>query len=179
MTIPEFDAIVATTPYVKSGMFFSELYLFLSLCKQLAVDLIIESGVKNGNSTRTLAAAAGVPVIAIDFKNFCAPLAGVEFRKGDAREIVPVLLAEHTDRRIGILLDGPKNDKGRALKDRCLTFPHVRIVACHDTLPGFGETVHSHDPAMRAAHAALDRHIPDPFYSAAPNGPGLGVWVAA
>lgn len=180
MTLQEFDAVVAATPYVKSGMFFSELYLFLSLCEQEDVNLIIESGVKRGNSTRTIAALKRYPLISIDRMHFLlGPIRGVKFVKGNAVALVPTLLEKHAEKRIGVLLDGPKNDKGRALKDVCLTYPNVRVVACHDTQPGFGETIHSHDPAMRAVNAMLDRSIPEPFYSAKPDGPGLGVWVAA
>lgn len=180
MTLQEFDAIVAATPYVQSGMFFSELFLFLNICEREGVDVIIESGVKRGNSTRVIAALKRYPLISIDYKNFLlTPMKGVKFVKGNALEVVPPLLEKHKGKRIGMLLDGPKNEKGRAFKDVCLTYPQVRVVAVHDTQAGFGETMHSHNPEVRAINAVLDRHIPEPFNSAAPQGPGLGVWVAA
>jgi hypothetical protein len=180
MTFYEFDALVEQTPYVESGMFFSELYLFLSLCAQHDVNLIIESGVKRGNSTRIIAATKKWPLISIDRMHFhIKPPQGVRFYKGNAFDLMPELLTKHASKRIAVLLDGPKNHKGRTLKDTCLTYPQVRLVGCHDTQPGFGETFHSHDPALRMQNGVLDRFIPEPWLSAKPNGPGLGVWVAA
>ncbi len=180
MTREEFDAIVTATPYVESGMFFSELFLFLSLCEQEGVNLIIESGIKRGNSTRIIAATKQFPLISMDRLHFhIKPPKGVRFYKGNAFDLMPALLTKHASKRIGVLLDGPKNQKGRNLKDQCLTYPNVRVVACHDTQPGFGETFHSHDPALRASNMVFDRFIPEPWLSAKENGPGLGVWMAA
>lgn len=178
MTVKDFEAIVAKTPYVARGMFFSELFLFLTMCQASGVDLIIESGVRNGNSTRVIAASGIAPLIAIDFKYFdVGPLPGVRFIAGDGRQIVPRLLDESEGKRVGVLLDGPKGPKGRALKDFCLTRACARVVACHDSLPGFGESAHSHDRAWRESYRYLDDGIPAEMHAFRPNGPGLGVWV--
>lgn len=178
MTVEQFSEVVASVDYRSRGMWFSELYLFLSLCAAAGVDLIIESGVRSGTSTRTIA-ACGLPLIAVDVKRFFIdPPHGVSFVHGLAQDVIPTLLTQHRDRRIGVLLDGPKGPiAGVGFVPVCLASSSVRVVGCHDVRRGHGESHHSHEPAFRAMAAGLDTPIPKMIRRECPNGPGLGVWV--
>jgi len=179
LTAEAFSTAIAGIDYAPRGMWFSELFLFLSTCATAGVTLLVESGVRHGTSTRVLAAVGLAPIIAIDLKHFeVGPVAGVRFITGDAREVVPRLLRQHRDQRIGVLLDGPKGPKGLQLKDVCLHAPNVEVVGCHDVAAGHGETWHSHAPSMRLLARGFDTRIPAAVLLADPLGPGLGVWVS-
>lgn len=183
MTPASFDAAAATVPYVPKGMFYSELYLFLTLCRREGVDLVLESGVKHGVSTRILAAVLATwpaQLIAVDRAFFIEPPCGTEFLSGDACHLLPWTAACHPDRRIGVLIDGPKGATALALRDACLTYPNVRVVGIHDVAPGHGETQHSRDTTYRADIGQwLDRRVTPAYATKYPEGPGLGLWVAA
>lgn len=179
MTVSQFATAIAGVDYRDRGMWFSELYLFLSLCVAAGVDLVIESGVKHGTSTRTIA-AVGIPLISVDVKSFVVGrLPGVTFVTGLAQTVIPPMLKRHRDRRIGVLLDGPKGPvDGVGFVPACLASSAVHVVGCHDVKRGHGESRHSHEPDFRAASAVLDTKIPRTFQRACPDGPGLGVWLA-
>ena len=177
MTAETFARVTGHVGYMPRGIYFSELFLFLGACVQAGVNLLIESGVKHGVSTRVLA-TTGLPVIAVDYGHFdVGPVDGVRFVRGDGCAEVPRLAKMHDGDRLGILIDGPKREQGRALKDACLALPCVRVVACHDSPPGLGETLHSHDPQFRETFGFLDDRIPATALAIRPNGSGLGVWV--
>lgn len=179
MKLTEFQMIAAQTPYVKNGMFYSEVFLFLQECSRRLVDLVIESGVNFGMSTRMLAAAFNGDVVSIDRRFIIEPPERVRFVEGEAVEVLPELLQEYHDRRVGILLDGPKGRTALALKDACFTYDCVRVVAIHDSSQGSGEHVHSHDAHFRrACGEQLDRAVLPEYAAKYPKGPGLGVWVA-
>ncbi len=180
LTAETFAAAIAGIDYAPRGMWFSELFLFLSVCATAGVTLLVESGVRNGTSTRVLAAVGLAPLIAIDLKHFeVGPVAGVRFIAGDARDVLPRLLRQHSGQRIGVLLDGPKGPKGLALKDICLQSPNVAVVGCHDVAAGHGETWHSHMGSRQQIARPFDTRIPTSVRGADPLGPGLGIWVHA
>lgn len=169
----DFAPLVRSIPYRHRGVYPSEMCMFLQLCEKHAVNRIIESGIRNGYSTTVLAAAGFGPVTSIDWRHInLEPPAGVTFHKGDAFELVPMLLKQHAADRIAVLLDGPKGERARLLKAICLTCSCVQFVACHDQSPGFGETLHSSHVGDRS----LDSDIPSEWHKW-PNGPGLSVWV--
>lgn len=176
LTLTRFRQVCAQTPYIKKGLFYSEVFLFLQTCDRRRVDLLVESGVAGGMSTQLLA-ASGQTVLAID-RNFAIdPPPGVTFIRGDARKQIPQLLEQFADRRIGILLDGPKGDAALALKDQALADPAVFVVAVHDLPANHGDR-HSHDAMFRARvgrelDALLGAH---PYAQKYPDGPGLAVW---
>jgi hypothetical protein len=164
--------------YTPKGIFFSELYLFVQACHHRFVDLVVESGVMHGVSTRVLARCYPYHLIAVDRAFSIDAPSSAAFCEGDATVVIPKLIAERPGARIGILLDGPKGASARALKDRCFEFPQVKLVAIHDEPMGGGETFHSHDPAFRDAYGReLDALIEGAYATKYPNGPGLAVWV--
>lgn len=181
MTIAEFHAHTAGIQYSHRGAFFSELYLFVTLCLERGVRHVVESGVYGAVSTRVFRAIWPEAVTSIEFRpeNIPADLAGVLV--GDGRVLVPQIVAAHSSDRVGVFLDGPKGPAAVEVLDWCLTQPQVRVVALHDSPMGVGELYHSADPAFRRAVGdEVDERI-DPAIRALyhDRGPGMGVWVAA
>lgn len=189
-TLPDFRTICTAVGYRPKGIFFSELFLFLRACQQAFVDIIIESGVKNGTSTDVLAAAFPGPMISIDLvpptRWGVTPgntlLVGHRaFITGDAAVLIP----EQLDKlggatKVAVLIDGPKGDRARALRDVCLARPNVRLVAIHDEPLGGGETRHSHDATFREYYGqGLDELVPAEWRKKYPKGPGLAIWSRA
>lgn len=184
VTLEDFDVLAQAHPYRVKGIFYSEMFLFVRACLQAGVTLVIESGVLHGMSTAILAAVKLWPVISIDRSESAlagAPPEGVRFVRGEAETALPWLLAVNSSiyskNRIGVLIDGPKGDSARALKDYCLTFPAVKVVAIHNPERGFGEGLHSHD-SQWADTRVLDRFVPAEFRDRYPDGPGLVLWLA-
>lgn len=177
--IDDFRAVCKVIPYINKGIFYSELYLFLRECHRRRVDLIIESGVKHGFSTRIIAQAYDGNVISIDREIAIKPINHKStLIEGDSIQIIPELLERHADKRIGVLLDGPKGLKALALKDACLSHPAVKLVGIHDVARGNGERLHSHDESFRARYGRkLDEMIHTDYAAKYPNGPGLGIWT--
>jgi hypothetical protein len=178
MTATRFAEQTAHIEYAEKGMFFSELFLFLQVCEQKGVTLILESGVSRGVSTRVLNALMPTKVISVSWREPIEPLPDADIRIGDGMKIIPQLIAEYHDETIGVLLDGPKGEEALALKLVCFRFPNVEVVACHDQQPGKGEAYHSKERTFRTAVGKkLDARIPEPYASSYPSGPGLGVWT--
>lgn len=177
MTPLDFLGVAREVPYQPKGIFYSELYLFVSACSDHGVNLILESGVKHGISTQILARIYPGAVMSIDRSFEIAPPAGVQFIPGDACIALPELIARHPDHRIGVLIDGPKGERALRLKNVCLGYPNVRVVAIHDVARGSGETTHSHDWNFQTSAAArLDAWLEHEYADKYPNGPGLGIW---
>lgn len=174
MTPAEFQAKTAGIGYVPRGVLFSELYLFASHCVAQGVTWIVESGVGGGVSTRLLRALWPGRVTSIEFRpeNLPADLSDVVI--GDGCVLVPEAVTAHRAERVGVLLDGPKKARAALVRAWCLTQPHVRVVAEHDSPRGRGETAHSHDAAFRRdVGDALDVGIDAAIRQ------GLAVWVNA
>lgn len=179
LTVDAFEAIARTVPYRPKGIFYSEMFLFVRACFDAGVKLVMESGVLNGVSTRLLAAVNPWPVISIDrSKSALAwePPAGVQFVQGDANVVLPNLLSLTRAVPIGVLIDGPKGAEALALKDECLTYTAVKVVAIHGIGRGHDETLHTWDDDYYEADR-LDWLVSHEFKQAYPCGPGLAVWV--
>lgn len=176
LTVERFETLADAHPYQPKGIFYSEMFIFCRVCIEQDVTLVCESGVKHGVSTHLLAAAGMWRVVSFDFEFSILPPSGVTFVVGDARKLLPPVLAAHQDERIGVLIDGPKGDEARRLKDLCLTYEAVRVVAIHGPERGFGESLHTHDPEF-AYLRRLDQRVSPEFRTAYPDGPGLSFWV--
>ena len=180
MTAAQFEALTADLPYLPKGMFYSELYLFTVHCLTAGVVHIIESGVRNGVSTRVLRALWPNGVCSVDLKPWRSPVDLQPYIiTGDGRQIVPLLVNNYVRTSVGVLLDGPKGSKGDMLRRQLWESPHVKVVAQHDSPRGRGETIHSWDETFRRdIGEALDRRIPAEIRAHYLSGcPGLGIWV--
>jgi hypothetical protein len=178
VTEEEYEAVCTRVSYQPKGMFYAEVWIFLQACQRHACDLIIESGVKNGMSTRLLAACWHAPIISIDKKPVAvdAVFPGVQLLKGDSTELLPRLLEDRPERRVAVLIDGPKGSKAQALKDRCLRLSACRLVGVHDLAMFRGESEHSHDSSFALVRQRFDKYVSAEYRKAYPLGPGLGIW---
>lgn len=175
-----FANVPVKVPYRPKGIFYSEAFAFLDSCGIADVDLIVESGVKNGMSTALISAGWSGPLISIDRDARVHPpdtFPRHTFIRGDAHEVVPVLLVRHQGARVGLLIDGPKGKNAMRLKDSAWQNPDVRVVAIHDLPLDTPCSRHSHEQNFRlAAGNALDSFV-DPYYLLKyPNGSGLAIW---
>lgn len=177
MTPDDYREVAHAVPYVAKGIWYGELYLFLSTCASAGVDLLIETGIKSGHSTRVLSAVFGGPIYSVDRTCEIELPPGVTFVAGDAHKVVPSIIKQHPDATIGLLIDGPKGASALALKravqDRCA------VVAIHDVPFDPALPRHSHQPAWQAFARArgLDTPVPEMFQRKYPQGgPGLAVW---
>lgn len=173
--------------YKPKSIFPSEMFLFYKEALRVDPDLIIESGVGYGGSTRYLTKLFPdePPIIAIDDDRYKKPVVRsrlkwrVQFEDGDARDKLPlVMLANHTARRIVILIDGPKGQAAVDLAHMALNDPYVCFVAVHDlpyALPG-KYICQSHFPAFRQAFGFLDKALPPDQLRKQPQGPGLTIF---
>lgn len=180
LSIESFEAICHALPYRNKGMFYSEVFFFLQACAAHRVELIVESGVKNGMSTRLIASAWPGQMISIDKDSGALePVEGVDFIHGDSREVIPLVLAESRGRRVAVLIDGPKGAAAVALKDAIWLEPEVRLVAIHDLPLGAapGSSRHSHAPEYRRlVGLRLDNIMKHHYRDKYPAGPGLAIW---
>lgn len=170
-------------PYEKKGIFYSELWAFTRFCQDFGIQTIIESGTYHGFATRILLKAFNGPIVSIDRNEVAfssSRFTNLLLLIGESEELIPIVVEKAKDKRIGILIDGPKGPPALALKDQCFKFPNVVLVAIHDLLPGNGESFHTHNSIYRQSFGGrLDRMIKDDYAKKYPNGPGLAIWTRA
>lgn len=135
----EFCKNVLPLEYQARGILPSEGFAFCTLCVANKVDLIIESGIYNGQSTLIWSKFfQGIRIIAIDkvlrtktLKRFAGNHL-VQFEKGNAYIELPYLLMRYPEKRIGIFIDGPKGMDALGLAATLFHFPNVFVVGTHD-----------------------------------------------
>lgn len=174
MYVQEFYHLCKRHPYENKGIFYSELFLFLSSCSFYNVETIIESGTYKGYATRILADAWHTPIHTIDRTQVLKTEGNIIAYEGEAPTIIPSLMVLKCDTKIGVLIDGPKGHKALDLKDYLFQHPQVQVVAIHDLPEGHGETYHSHQEFND--RPMLDALVTEPYKSKYPKGPGLAVW---
>jgi len=180
VTAAAFAALTGDIPYLHRGMFFSYVYLFVQRCLDHGVTAVIESGVRNGLSTRILHRVWPGHVTSVEYRpSHLPPQFPFPVLVGNGGVLVPEWLRTAPASAIGVLCDGPKGAKAFPLRDQCFRFPAVQVVGIHDVPRHVGESVHSHDPDFRQAIGdALDARIAADIRARYPHGaPGLGVWT--
>jgi hypothetical protein len=134
--------------YEERGILSSEMLAVCGVCESLGVDLIVESGRARGQSTWMLARYfQGMPsrIVSIELERdadaqFAEQRLGafpnVELRYGDSMKLLPEVLAAAPDRRIAVLLDGPKGKPAIGLLNRAFEQPGVVCGFIHDMRRG-------------------------------------------
>lgn len=182
MTPEEFAMKTAGIAYHHRGAFFSELYLFVSLCLDRGVTRVIESGVYHGVSSRVFRAFWPGRVVSIEYRPESVPADLVaDVVIGDGVTLVPAFVTGSQGEKVGVFLDGPKGHTAAQLREWCLTQPHVQVVGQHDSPVGAGEFVHSYDQTFRQQTGdQIDMRIDQDLRSQYVHGcPGMGIWVRA
>lgn len=188
---------LAREPYAPRGILNSEMAVVLHTAKRLGIEVFIESGRAQGQSTYILAKyLPDVVVHSIEMRltpdEQIARLrlngfANVNLHIGDGAQLIPQLVSDHADKRIAILLDGPKGEKAVSIMEQCFRNPAVKVGFIHDMrkLDHGGPSPHracaiarlpnakfTDDPALVAGSSWMDAGI------AAAGGPCGPQWEA-
>jgi hypothetical protein len=133
-------------PYFERGILPTEAFAFISYCKALNVDMVIESGTAYGQSCYLYAKYLNIPVHTIDnishygdnaqntAKERCKNL-DVTFHIGDSNYLLPQLLQQYKDKKIAVFIDGPKGQAAQDLRSKIWNGnDNVVIAALHDSI---------------------------------------------
>lgn len=191
-SIPDAWPITPSRPnggYPENSIFFSEAFVLYRLAMHYKIDMFIESGVYRGGSTslwgRTL---TNVKIFSVDYvkeglnprlkwnsvRATLGPLyPNITFIEGDGREVLPELIEDNSDKKIGVFVDGPKNQEGFELAKKCLSYENVHFTSLHDYVDG--NYFHTKREDYRKLVGDIDKdHNQIKKY---PNGAGLTVLV--
>lgn len=130
----------------RKGIFFTEALAFIAMCKMHGVNTIIESGVRNGDSTEMWLKYFGddIKLYSVDLMqhkddvsaaiNRLSHYKNLEFKQGDGEKVVPgIVHILPQNARVGILLDGPKEFGAMRISRRCFSASdRVKFTAIHD-----------------------------------------------
>ena len=130
----------------RKGIFFTEALAFIAMCKMNNINTIIESGVRNGDSTEIWLKYFGdnIKLYSVDLMkhgddvgaaiNRLSHYKNLEFKQGDGEKVVPgIVHILPQDARVGILLDGPKEFGAMRISRRCFAASdRVKFTAIHD-----------------------------------------------
>ena len=143
--VDEFLGKMSGVEWRSKGIFFSEALAFIVYCKMYDVDMIIESGVRNGTSTEMWLNYfdEDFPIISIDeniniedVSNTVERLSNFNnwsFYVGDGLILVPEMIEKNKENNIALLLDGPKGDSALHLSNDCFGITdNVKFSAIHD-----------------------------------------------
>ncbi len=131
--------------YIENGIMLWEGLAFCAVCDKLGITLVLESGVAGGRSTEILARYFDFDIKAVDdgklygmdrFNNTKKRLSkypNVEMINGDSDILVPDLIHANKDKKIAVLIDGPKGNRAKHLAKICMRDKTVKFVAIHDT----------------------------------------------
>jgi hypothetical protein len=147
----------------KKGIFFTEALAFIAMCKAHGVNTIIESGVRNGDSTEMWLKFFGedIRVISVDLMqhkddvdaaiNRLSHYENLEFKAGDGEIVVPEIVRTlPEDAVVGMLLDGPKEFGAMRIAERCFRISDkVKFISIHDM--GNGALAVSTKPTTKAS----------------------------
>ena len=163
-------AELAHETYEPRGIFNSEMAAVIALSVATGVDVFVESGRARGHSTLLLAKHLGPVGIAIhsfdrdrnaDAVYSEAKLTGLprlHLHYGDSRLLIPQFVAGLAGKRIGLLVDGPKDRKAFALLSDCLIRSDDIAVAFVHDLPRY-----KNSPSEGRVYA--QKYFEDPFFT--------------
>ena len=161
--IPDFEKYVSDferdtkhIKYKKSGMFYSEAFIFVSFCRHYDIDIVLESGTCLGSSTEMIASSLNnVQLYTFDteqeagnrrigkamyeeVRNKLNKLNNITASVGNGCAKLPELIRNNPNKKIAALIDGPKDERANELARECLRSENVKFVAIHDqSLPQF------------------------------------------
>lgn len=121
----------------------SEGFAFCALADYYGADLIIESGICNGGSTIILCKYFNdIPILSIDISIKMEVIIrtsiyhNVTLISGDSNVLLPQAVKVFKDKKIAILIDGPKGINAITLAGKCFSNKSVIMVGIHDLYRG-------------------------------------------
>jgi len=127
------------------GILNSEMLCIVSLCKEMDIEVLIETGRFRGQSTEILAKFfrdTKIEIISIELlidqnseyvESKMKKYNNIQLLYGDSAELIPQLVKDHKHQNIGILFDGPKGKTAIEIFKYCLTISDKVGIGCfHD-----------------------------------------------
>tara|TARA_B100002019_G_C21244087_1_gene587314 strand:+ start:846 stop:1514 length:669 start_codon:yes stop_codon:yes gene_type:complete len=176
--------------YPSNSIFFSEALALYTLAKDKEIDIFIESGVYRGGSTSVWGRVfPDLKIYSIDYvqegpnprlkwegvQSVIKPLyPQIEFIEGDGYEVIPELIEKHSDKKLGVFVDGPKYPGGLMLAESCFNdYENVLFSSLHDHIePKYFTT---HDLEFREIIGTMDSDMNHPQCEKYPKGAGLTI----
>lgn len=140
LSLPKFLERGNKVPWQARSILLSEAFAFCAMGDLFGIDVVLESGIWLGRSTEIFAIYfAPKRVIAIDISLKKVAVERLEqydnlnLLQGESPIHIPELLKNPEFRKVGIFIDGPKEERAIKLASECLTHSKVLFVALHDT----------------------------------------------
>ena len=143
--VEEFLKLTKNIEYKNHGIMPMEAFSLYKYCRDNKIDVLLESGTANGYSTELLGnLLPDVTIYTIDMTNLYGPdtqkntqerlsyLSNVNFVIGDSVSILPKLIEQCKNNRIGVFIDGPKGNTALLLANEVIKYSNVLFVGCHD-----------------------------------------------
>lgn len=136
------------TLWVSCGILMSEGFSVCAAIDLYNINMLIESGIYNGHSTQIWANySETIQIKAFDIKlkeatkNRLSAAKNISMERGDSRVLIPKLLTDNKDKKIGVFIDGPKALEALKLAEECYRYDNVAFVAIHDLSIAYGQRV--------------------------------------
>ena len=139
-TSEAFQAVMKQHGFQTSGTFYAECHAFLTMCKLLDVDVILESGMSRGNSTEIWAKNFHGKIVTFenmkqdyhdDVVNRLSPY-DIDINFEDSNRGFKQKLKQLKDSRVAVFIDGPKDVHAVQLALESFKFSNVLFVGIHD-----------------------------------------------
>lgn len=145
---PLFQYQMRDHEFQSAGTFYAESLAFLAMCKLENIDVILESGMSKGNSTEIW--AKNFPGKVITFEHHRKPhhddvlerlqkripqkalYCPLEVHFQDAFDGFQSAILEHSNCKIALFIDGPKDHDAMALAVQSFNYPNVVFAGIHD-----------------------------------------------
>ena len=130
---------------VEAGITLTEGFSYCMMAEYFNINMLLESGTARGMSTEIFARYFDFPIKTIDLtslygaevhistKRRLSKYKNVECLTGDSKSLIPQIISENKDKKIGLFLDGPKGIPAINLSKECFSNEHVLFVGIHDT----------------------------------------------
>lgn len=173
--------------YPPNSIFLSEALVIYSLCKEFNINLLLESGVFRGGSTRIWSKVlSNIQIKCIDIlesprhKPIVEKLSqellshgNIEFIIGDGNIELPKLIKENPKKNIGVFIDGPKDEEGFILCNKTLEYDNVIFSSLHDFSSFNNDKCFSSMNNIKFRKEIGDIDSTHPQIQKYPEGPGL------
>ena len=151
----KFKSIVESMTYRPCGVWYTDAFLFCSVCDLLGVNFIIESGRAWGVSTEVFAKYfEDVTVCSFErfpgradhiAQEYLSKLDNVKCHNTDVFNSSKSIVLENSDKNIGIFIDGPKGKVAQDNLTAHLNYENVSVFGYHDTTYFEENDFHTHD----------------------------------
>lgn len=176
--------------YPGNSIFFSEALTLYTLAKEYKIDCFIESGVYRGGSTSLWGRIfPNIELYSIDYvqegpnprqkwESVQAKLKplypNINFIEGDGNIKLPEIIESNSNKKFGVFVDGPKDEEGLKLAEKCANYDNVYFSSLHDySHPYYFSTKTNLDFRKIVG----DMNKVHPQIQSYPNGPGLTIIV--